>query len=142
MCAVNKCCTLNKFPRARLGSQACGRREYCRIGHIFLSFHFPPPVSPSLSLTDMHVCSRVCKQPHMHRHPDVYFHIPALLVFKATPFKMFKHCLVHSRAHTSTPNAPPVLQSGDPSAASLLVDTDWPARADLTPVACQNKGSC
>lgn len=46
VCAVNKCCTLNKFPRARLGSQACGS-----IAEFGLTFFF--------QVTHRSVCSCV-----------------------------------------------------------------------------------
>lgn len=52
-----------------------------------------------------------------------------------------KKYFLHTHPISTLPRAV-VSIPGTPTAASLLVDTDWPVRASLTPVACQNEGSC
>lgn len=76
-------------------------------------------------------CEALCTLSDMHGHTNTLQFLSII----------WKKISLHTHPISTLPCAV-VSIPGTPTAASLLVDTDWPVRASLTPVACQNEGSC
>lgn len=105
----------------------------CGNSHIYCICDFPPQ-----KITKTMLCT--CFQAHSVKHFALFLICMATQThysFSVSSEKIFLHTHPISTLPCAVVSIP-----GTPTAASLLVDTDWPVRASLTPVACQNEGSC